>query len=257
MDKEQVEVTPLIEMLRAEMQGLLAAGDTTKRSAVRLALLKAIREGVLSPGDRLPGEADLGEQLGVSLGTVQAALGQLQDVGQIIRRRGDGTRVAGATDMPSSVWHFRFVDRETGKSFRVLDQMIELLETDATGPWTEHLGECPSYTLIRRSQTGECGRKVGAEMYFDGAFISVAQIKINELKSANVRTVVEKITGVKAIRGPHLATCVPLSDRHAALFSLPFGANCLQIDARTHTTQGLPFYFQRIYAPADHFSLYF
>lgn len=250
-------VSPLTEMLCAEMAALLAAGDTTKRSAVRLALLKAMREGVLAPGDRLPPETELAGQLGVSVGTIQAALGQLQDLGQVVRRRGDGTRVAGDTDMASTVWHFRFIDRETGKPFRVLDQSIELLQTDATGPWTDHLGACPSYTVIRRSMTGECGHTVGAEMYFDAGFISASQIQINELKATNVRTVIEKSAGVRAVRGTHMANCVRLSDRHAALFSLPFGAECFQIDACTHTSGGRPLYFQRIYAPVDAFSLYF
>lgn len=53
-----------------------------------------ISSGVLSPDDRLPSEADLAEQYGVSRMTVRQALGRLETGHLVVRRRGSGTYVA-------------------------------------------------------------------------------------------------------------------------------------------------------------------
>ena len=89
--------------------------NSTKRSALQIALVGAIHDGVLKPHQQLPSEIELAQGIGVSLGTVQNALGQLRDMGLIYRRRGDGTRIADTDQLDPSVWHFRFRMRESGK----------------------------------------------------------------------------------------------------------------------------------------------
>jgi GntR family transcriptional regulator len=53
-----------------------------------------IHEGKLSPGSRLPNELELAEVMGVSRGTIRAALHLLQQQGLIWRRQGVGTFVS-------------------------------------------------------------------------------------------------------------------------------------------------------------------
>ncbi|MEO0356952.1 MAG: FadR/GntR family transcriptional regulator [Pseudomonadota bacterium] len=53
-----------------------------------------ILQGILSPGDRLPSERDLSDQLGVSRPSLRDALGQLQDDGLLSARPGAGIFVA-------------------------------------------------------------------------------------------------------------------------------------------------------------------
>jgi GntR family transcriptional repressor for pyruvate dehydrogenase complex len=53
-----------------------------------------ILEGVLRPGDRLPGERDLSSRLDVSRPILRDALKQLETRGLVVSRHGDGTRVA-------------------------------------------------------------------------------------------------------------------------------------------------------------------
>ncbi len=61
---------------------------------VRQHLLDLIEDGTYQPGEQLPSEANLAEQLGVSRPTLREALFNLEQEGAIVRRHGVGTFVA-------------------------------------------------------------------------------------------------------------------------------------------------------------------
>jgi GntR family transcriptional regulator / MocR family aminotransferase len=85
---------------------LLAIDPTSHRKAeqVRLALRRAIIDGVLQPGTRLPSSRVLADDLGVSRGVVVESYEQLVAEGWLTARQGSGTVVAehpsGAIDPP-------------------------------------------------------------------------------------------------------------------------------------------------------------
>ncbi|TYC80119.1 GntR family transcriptional regulator [Stappia sp. BW2] len=227
----------------------------TKRSALRLALISAIRDGVVRPGDRLPPEAEIAQRLSLAPGTVQSALGQLQDLGLIVRRRGDGTRVADGEPIGPNVWHFRFRVAATGKHFRVTSTRVEVLRTNETGVWSEHLGEGP-YTVIRRRMSGD-GINVGAEMYLPAGLINIDNIELSELEGVNVRTHLEALLGKRAQRLRTTVATMQLSLRDAAMFDLVPDTPVFFIQARTRLSDEKPLYHQNIYAPSDLLALEF
>jgi DNA-binding FadR family transcriptional regulator len=61
-------------------------------------LTRLIEEGALAPGDRLPSERELSEDLQVSRGTIREAVQFLQALGLVEIRHGSGTFVRVATD---------------------------------------------------------------------------------------------------------------------------------------------------------------
>jgi GntR family transcriptional regulator/MocR family aminotransferase len=73
---------------------LLPDGTSGRGRAVESALRRAIREGQLAPGVRLPSSRDLAAQLGVARGTVTAAYGQLTAEGYLTAKRGSSTTVS-------------------------------------------------------------------------------------------------------------------------------------------------------------------
>ena len=79
-------------------------------------LTRLIDEGVLGPGDQLPSERELSEELQVSRGTVREAVQFLQTLGLLEIRHGSGTFVRPATD-PSALrdewreWTIRHAER--------------------------------------------------------------------------------------------------------------------------------------------------
>ncbi|MBJ7331925.1 MAG: GntR family transcriptional regulator [Solirubrobacteraceae bacterium] len=68
-------------------------GAAPRVDATEQALRRWLTPGTHRPGDRLPPEQDLAAQLGVSRGTLRAALERLERNGLIVRRRGSGTFV--------------------------------------------------------------------------------------------------------------------------------------------------------------------
>ena len=59
-------------------------------------LEQAINDGVLAPGERVPNEMVLADELGVSRPTMRQALQTLVDKGMLVRKRGVGTQVVKA-----------------------------------------------------------------------------------------------------------------------------------------------------------------
>ncbi|HEY6692063.1 MAG TPA: FCD domain-containing protein [Solirubrobacteraceae bacterium] len=82
----------------------------------------AIRLGLLGPGDRLPPERDLADQLGIARSTLRQALTSLTESGHLIalRGRGGGTFVSDAPPLAES----SRVVLDAGHWREVLDQRI-------------------------------------------------------------------------------------------------------------------------------------
>ncbi|GAB5375947.1 MAG: GntR family transcriptional regulator [Acuticoccus sp.] len=235
----------------------MTAEKATKRNALRLAFLWAIREHAILPGERLPSEAELTRILGLSLGTVQSALGQLQDLGLLIRRRGDGTRLASSEPLGPNVWHFRFRHLATARPMRILQLEVELMETTQDGPWSNFLGRGGAFTLIRRQILADENLRIGAEMYLKADKVPVSGLRAEELQATNIRVSLQKQFGLAFARPEHTAQVTTLSPRRAALFDLPAAGPVFEVGASVRTTDGEPFYYQLIYVPTDRVAIEF
>ena len=84
----------------------------------------AIRLGLLAPGDRLPAERDLAEQLGIARSTLRQALTALTESGHLVatRGRGGGTFVSDAPPVAES----KRVDLSAGHWREVLDYRVAI-----------------------------------------------------------------------------------------------------------------------------------
>ncbi|SDP50121.1 PLP-dependent aminotransferase family protein [Lentzea jiangxiensis] len=94
------------------LRELLLPGHQRRRG-VEVELRRAIRDGRLAPGTRLPSSRDLAAQLEVARGTVTSAYTQLVAEGYLTTRRGSGTTVAslgpaGACGVPEPPKRWRY-----------------------------------------------------------------------------------------------------------------------------------------------------
>jgi GntR family transcriptional regulator len=75
----------------------IKADKTPLYLQARQYLLNLIEDGTFEPGERLPSEADLAAQLGISRPTLREALHNLEQEGLIVRKHGVGTFVSRRT----------------------------------------------------------------------------------------------------------------------------------------------------------------
>ncbi len=233
--------------LAAEMRAVQAAQKCTKRTAVRLAISNAIQSKVIKPGDYLPSELALTKILNVSLGTVQAALLQLRDVGLIIRRRGDGTRVAAHEPLSETVWHFRFLSKDNQLPLRIVEETLQLETVAEDGFWSDHLGGGQTCDRIVRQLGMLDGTRVGADMYIPRSLArGLADIDTTELQMINIRPFLEMHLNLKVTGREHMVTTVTPDPETLRIFELTSGGTYYEIHARTWSSDSRPVYYQRI-----------
>lgn len=242
---------PLEQVLTEAMNAVSASQNCTKRTAVRLAISNTIQEGVLAPGDYLPSEAALTTIMGVSLGTVQAALQQLQDIGAVIRRRGDGTRVTGSEPHPAKVWHFRFLSKTDGQALRMGVEDIRFEECVEPGFWSDFLGDDKPYLRIVRRIVLRGGIPTGAEMYLPRSLASGLEgIDISELEMVNIRPFLETHLGLTITARNHIVRLTEPSRAERSEFALTASGPFFEILAQTWSSERKPVYCQRILVAA-------
>ena len=231
---------------------------STKRTAARIAIMNVIRSKVIKPGELLPSEKELTLILGVSLGTVQAALRGLQDIGTIVRRRGDGTRVAAVEPFGKNIWHFRFVSRDDGTPLRFIDQKTWVDIVSTHGIWSDHLGSCARYVRIRRIMTLQHNIYTGAEMFLDAsAAPGLENIDALELTHINIRPYLEENFGLLTKDSSHFVQTITLSEEISEVFGLSAEGDYYEIHAKTYSHNRHPIYFQRIYVATNECALMF
>lgn len=230
----------------------------TKRTAARLALSAAMRDGTLKPGDMLPAETELTSILGVSLGTVQAALRQLQEIGAIVRRRGDGSRVASTEPLTASVWHFRFISRRDRRPIHPASEMIEFSDIDAPGLWSDFLGEKPRFLRISRRYSAPGCSAFGADMYLDPGLVpGLADGDPDEWKMVNIRTQLESRYNLVVAGTIQSVDLIASGGADTERLGVRTDGPIYQINAETFGPMRQPIYFQRLFVPANDYVLSF
>jgi len=248
----------LADALSAQMAETSRSQRCTKRTAARLAIASVIRANLVKPGELLPSEKELTLILSVSLGTVQAALRQLQDMGSIVRRRGDGTRVSALEPHGDNIWHFRFASRLDGSPLRIIDEDVWVDQISANGVWSDYIGWNSQYVRIRRLLTMQNGTLAAAEMFLNCAIAEgLDRINVAELQFTNIRPYLEEKFGLATKGTTHIVKTVDLDEKTAAHFGLESKGPYFEIHARAFSLNQNPVYFQRIYIATTDCALIF
>jgi GntR family transcriptional regulator len=112
------------------IQAALDPGDPTPLHEQAAAVLRrAIAEGQVAPGERLPPAYDLATVLGVNRNTVLRALRLLRDEGLLEFRRGRGITVAGTPQQSAVLAQARELLSFARQHGYRRDDVIELIQT--------------------------------------------------------------------------------------------------------------------------------
>ncbi|HKS55855.1 MAG TPA: GntR family transcriptional regulator [Steroidobacteraceae bacterium] len=216
------------------------------------ALTEAIHSGELQPGARIPAESALCEQLSVSLGTVQKALGKLADNGLVVRNRRTGTFVADRSSQASEAWVFRFRDPRTGELQLPFVRVLKVEQDSSRGPWRELLG-------------GQACVRVDRLLWIENdppAFTSVyvalehgrtlLKVPIEELHGSSVhRRMVEQFN-LPTLRVEHRIGCRKLSADACEWLRVARGSLGTVWDVHDFSIADRPILFQRLQLPPEH-----
>lgn len=110
----------------------LAPDDGPLHERIAAAVRRAVADGEIAVGDRLPATRDLAEQLDVNVNTVLRGYRQLRDEGLVELRRGRGATVVGAVEQAHLTG---LVDRLVAEAARLgvpLADLHDLIEERAS-----------------------------------------------------------------------------------------------------------------------------
>lgn len=114
---------------KARESGMKARHASGRRSGMLVeALEREMRRGRFAAGDRLPSEAELGVEFGVSRTVVREALGALKARGMLVSRRGSGTYIAEPdhASIRSSMAWFAEMERDAGRFVEMMDLRLQI-----------------------------------------------------------------------------------------------------------------------------------
>ena len=230
----------------------LRAPGAPKYARVLDALTAAIHSGELEPGQRLPAETALSEQLAVSLGTVQKALGKLAESGLVVRNRRTGTFVADRRSQASEAWVYRFRDARTGELQMPFVRVLKVTKDHAPGPWRDLLG-VQACVRVDRLLWIENDPPAFTSVYFAHEHGRVLLgVPVEELHGSSAHRLMVEQFNLPTLRVEHRIGCRKLSDDACAALHVPKGSLGTVWDVHDFSIADQPILFQRLQLPPGH-----
>jgi len=240
-----VQIGPLKRRLRAGPGG-------PKYARVLDALSAAIHSGELEPGQRLPAETALSEQLAVSLGTVQKALGRLAASGLVVRNRRTGTFVADRRSQAAEAWVYRFRDARTGELQLPFVRVLKVAQDSSRGPWRDLLGG-KSCVRVDRLLWIENDPPAFTSVYFAQEHGRVLlDVPLEELHGSSTHRLMVEQFNLPTLRVEHRIGCRKLSDDACEWLRVPRGSLGTVWDVHDFSLADRPILFQRLQLAPGH-----
>ena len=216
------------------------------------AILTLIEDAELKPGDRLPTESTLTEQLPYSLGTIQKSLRSLSELGAIKRTQRSGTIVSDRTSEIFDLWQFRFVDDDENNVFPIYSRILQMEQLTQPGPWSQFLGEEDTFFRIVREIDIDHQFKTHASYHLSFTrFGEMLNIPPGDLEGVHLSAVVQRLFGITTVRTKNRVLCSVIPDPICLQLGLPSAARGLVCDILGFGSDNKPLSFQRVYVPAD------
>lgn len=219
-------------------------------------LVEAFSECVISgrfkPGERVPTETTLAEQLPVSVGTVQKALARLVANGLVVRSRRTGTFIADRLSQVNEVFVYRYKDPITGKFKMPFVRTIAVNVDDTKGPWCDAL-EVDRMVRVDRLVWFDQQPPAYSSVYFkyEHGEIYLDQ-PLERLNGSSLHRMLIEQYNLPTLRMEHSIGCRTLDDAACRNLILPEGTMGMVWDIKDFSIQDIPLLFQRYQLPPGH-----
>lgn len=245
-----------LEILAREMVRPPLEGRGSKVQGLRDALLGMVEKGFWRPGEKLPGERELADNLSVSLGTVQSAMRSLASTGLVERRRGAGSFITDTQDLGDRIWHFRFLGGDGRILLPFEIEVLRVEEVTEKGAWSDFFGPCQSFVKVTRILEISREFKTYSQVYLDAArFRPLLDLPLDVLSGKNLREFLHDRFNAPTMHAVHRLRAQPVSPDVAAIIGCTPDAPGILMDALGYTYRDAPISFQRIVIPPTHYFL--
>lgn len=215
-------------------------------------ILTMINEGVLKPGDNLPGETALARGLPFSLGTIQQALRYLSELGVIKRVQRSGTVITDRTQEIYDLWQYRFIDKDENTVYPVYSRVIKMDRYDQKGDWSQFLGEDKDYVrIVREIDVGHKFMAISSFYIMASRYAQILELSPSELEGVHLTAVLQRLFGITTVRTNNRVVCSVVPDQICLRLGLPSGARGLICQVLGYAPNNQPLSFQQVYIPAD------
>lgn len=229
----------------------LREGSTPLYQQLAARLRRQIAEGAYRPGDRLPSEAELCAQFGVSRITVRAALDQLVDAGLLWRQRGKGTFVTAPLVEQELIRLTDFVEDMAAAGLRPASRVTHLGEECVPNEISSELELAPGTPVVRLDRLRLAD---GTPIAFDITYLPLRYGRLLDQEALTSETIYHQFETqyhIPVVSGSFFIEAGKASHELAELLEVERG-HALLIISRTSYTEGRsPIYYQTRYYRAD------
>lgn len=244
------------DVLVRTLANFSADRSSSKIQALINTFSELIERGFWRPGDRLPTEKELSQQLSLSVGTVQAAMRALQSANLVERSRRSGTFVSQAREQGSTIWYFRFRTPDGSGLLPWETANLYLEEIRHEGEWSRFLGPSPSYVKISRlvSVAGEF--MIWSDLYLDGQrFSPLLDTPAAVLAGKNLRVYLHERFNAPTFRAVHRVLNCEIGDDQAERLGCGARDVGIRLKAMSYTFRDAPISYHDIVIPPNPYEL--
>jgi GntR family transcriptional regulator len=215
---------------------MLLVPNPSLHQRIAATIAEEITAGRLRPADRLPSEADLGRQLGVSRATIRMALQTLAREGLVETQPGRGSFVTAAvSEEPDELMSFTEMGRQSGltATAKVLVQDV----VPATLEDADQFGIAPGSDLFVLERL----------RLLDGVAVSIDRSRIRfalapklmevDFRTESLYSALDR-SGAEPVRADYTVRAVAADKPQARLLGVAVGTPLLLTTTRSHTRAG-------------------
>lgn len=233
----------------------------TRWAIIAKLLTQRIVQGEYPVGTVLPNELELAEQFGVSRSTVRAALGELQQVGMISRRRNAGTRVESPHPLqgPESYNQTLATIEDVVQFGAQTNRRVQEIATEIADRRLATLLGCPQgqswlrVSSLRTVPSENLPPLCWTDVYIAPIFSPLVRERIGAYPGL-VSTLIEDFAGHRTAEISQCITAIGVPKQLAAPLMAKPGGHALEITRSYLDAKGRVFIVSRSVHPAERFS---
>lgn len=229
---------------------LATVGGSSKHERLVEAIVDAITDGDLRPGDKLPPEPVMAEVTGISLGTVRRALTKLARYGVVSREHGRGTFILRRAQTANEFMYARFIGAD-GNLLPLQHTVTKNRIVTGNGPWRAALGNSDSgYVYIQRLGCVNDRVLSISDFYLNAdTFGDIMEASESQIETFGIRPLLAGRFNAPTLSATKVARTRSLDAATAKIFDIAPGTTSLVLEIVGQTFNGSPISYLELTVP--------